>query len=200
MNLKKLICLLFALNFYVVLIVAQKGSIGVSFSAFSDNDVARFKSLEDNSSFGAGKSYSYGISYLKPLNKWLELETGMEYVYGVVNKSSDVHDIGMGVVSYTSTSNLALLNVPITVRANFLKYFFVNAGLLVDLDVSKNSIIESQTGIGTMFGLGVKYDFKSGMSVFVNPYSKIHVFPVAMNNNPAHFLETAVRIGIMYKF
>ena len=198
MNLKKLICLLFALNFYVAVIVAQKGSIGVSFSGFSDNDVARFKSLLDDSSTSAGKSFTFGITYLKPLNKWLDFETGMEYISCSVEKSSMMSDINTGLFTSTRSSTMSLISAPLTVRANFLKYFFVNAGLILDLDVSNNRIVDSQTGVGTVFGLGVKYDFKSGISIFVNPVGRIHTFPLS-DKYQEHLLESTVRFGVVYK-
>jgi len=67
------------------------------------------------------------------------------------------------------------------------------------VDVSSNSIINSQSGLGSLLGLGLKYDFKNGISVFVNQYSKIHLFPLTFERDQQHFMESAVRFGITYK-
>jgi hypothetical protein len=198
MKLRKSVCLVLVFLCLSTLMSAQKGQLGITFSALSDNGVARFRSVEDDSSTDAGKSFTYGISYLKPLNKWLELETGMEYLSCPIETKSIVGTIN-GVTTLTRSATLSMLTAPVTVRANFLKYFFVNAGVLLDIDVSSNSIINSQTGLGSLFGLGMKYDFKNGISVFVNPYAKIHSFPLSFDRDQQHFMESAVRFGIAYK-
>ena len=198
MNSKKSVCLVLVFLCLSTLMSAQKGQLGITFSALSDNGVARFRSMEDDSSTDAGKSFTYGISYLKPLNKWLDIETGLEYLSCPIETRSIVGTIN-GVTTLTRSGTLSMFSTPVTVRANFLKYFFVNAGLLLDVDVSSNSIINSQSGLGSLLGLGLKYDFKNGISVFVNPYSKIHLFPLAFERDQQHFMESAVRFGIAYK-
>ena len=198
MKLRKSVCLFFFSLCLTFFVSAQKGQLGITFSALSDNDVARFRSVIDDSSTGAGKSFTYGISYLKPLNKWLDIETGLEYLSCPIETRSIVGTIN-GVTTLTRSGTLSMFSTPVTVRANFLKYFFVNAGLLLDIDVSSNSIINSQSGLGSLLGLGLKYDFKNGISVFVNPYSKIHLFPLTFERNQQHFMESAVRFGIAYK-
>jgi len=198
MKLRKSVCLVLVFLCLSTLMSAQKGQLGITFSALSDNDVARFRSVIDDSSTDAGKSFTYGVSYLKPLNKWLELETGLEYLSCPIETKSIVGTVN-GVTTLTRSATLSMLTAPVTVRANFLKYFFVNAGVLLDIDVSSNSIINSQTGLGSLLGLGVKYDFKNGISVFVNPYAKIHSFPLSFDRDQQHFMESAVRFGIAYK-
>ena len=198
MNSKKSVCLVLVFLCLSTLMSAQKGQLGITFSALSDNGVARFRSMEDDSSTDAGKSFTYGISYLKPLNKWLDIETGLEYLSCPIETKSIVGTIN-GVTTLTRSATLSMLSAPVTVRANFLKYFFVNAGLLLDIDVSSNSIVNSQSGLGSVLGLGVKYDFKNGISVFVNPYSKIHLFPLTFERDQQHFMESAVRFGVAYK-
>lgn len=199
MNSKKTVCLVLVFLCLSTLMSAQKGQLGITFSAMSDNGVARFGSgYIDDSSTDAGKSFTYGISYLKPLNKWLDIETGLEYLSCRVEKQ--IIYIGPTTGLFTSQSaTLSMLSLPVTVRANFLKYFFVNTGLLLDIDVSSNSIINSQSGLGTLLGLGMKYDFKNGISLFVNPYTKVHLFPLTFERNQQHFMESAVRFGIAYK-
>ena len=198
MNSKKTVCLFLVFFCFTTFVSAQKGQLGITFSALSDNGVARFRSMEDDSSTDAGKSFTYGISYLKPLNKWLDIETGLEYLSCPVEKR--IIYIGPTTGLFTSQrATLSMLSIPVTVRANFLKYFFVNAGLLLDIDVSSNSIINSQTGLGSLLGFGMKYDFKNGISLFVNPYTKVHLFPLSFERNQQHFMESAVRFGIAYK-
>ena len=199
MKLRKSVCLVLVFLCLSTLMSAQKGQLGITFSAMSDNGVARFGSgYIDDSSTDAGKSFTYGISYLKPLYKWLDIETGLEYLSCPIETKSIVSTPN-GVTTLTRSATLSMLSLPVAVRANFLKYFFVNTGLLLDIDVSSNSIINSQTGLGSLLGFGMKYDFKNGISLFVNPYTKVHLFPLSFERNQQHFMESAVRFGIAYK-
>ena len=68
--------------------------------------------------------------------------------------------------------DFSLINIPITVRANFLNYFFANGGLLLDFDVDTSSPVAS--GMGAILGIGSQYEFNNGIGLFVNPYAKTH--------------------------
>ncbi|MCZ2102114.1 MAG: hypothetical protein LC107_11315 [Chitinophagales bacterium] len=185
------------------LLVAQEqapklsaGKIGISFSSFGDNDVFRYKEFEGAASYNSDYFFTIGINYLYPINRWLEAETGVEYSkHSIIIRTN----LPPGMNNASQKANLALINVPISLRANFLNYFFVNGGLMVDIDASTNSPIDTQTGIGALLGIAVKYDFKNGLSAFVNPYSKIHaLIPFSDTNYHQRIWENGIRIGITY--
>jgi hypothetical protein len=72
--------------------------------------------------------------------------------------------------------------------------------LIIDTDLSLSSPIDAQVGLGAMLGVGLEYDFKSGISLFVNPYFKVHTLvPFSFNSCSQRFLESAVRFGITYQ-
>ena len=190
-------------NFVFILLAtrinAQKAEVGITFSALSDNSIARFRNdYISDSGTDAGKSYSFGITYLKPLNKWLEVETGIEFLQSKASIHSIVSTTS-GVITVFRDGTVSLLNVPLCVRANFWKYCFVNGGVVLDIDVSSNSPVQTQTGLGSQLGFGLKYDFETGASLFVNPYMKIHSFPLSFQTNQEHLFESAVRFGVSYK-
>lgn len=178
---------------------AQKAEIGFTMSLLSDNSVARFgNTYMDDASYSAGKSFSVGFTFIKPLTNWLDLETGIEYFRGSASVSSIIPAYN-GFTTFNHSSPVSLINIPVDARINFLKYCFINGGFLFDIDVSTDSPIQSQVGIGSLLGVGLKYDFITGVSVFVNPYLKIHsLIPVSFENNNQHLLESAVRFGITY--
>ena len=196
---KKLYVLLFIFVLFASEMKAQKAEVGITFSALSDNSIARFgDNYISDSGTDAGKSYAFGITYLKPINKWLNVETGIEFL----QSKASIHSIvstPSGVTTVFRYGTLSLLNVPLGVRANFWKYCFVNGGVVLDVDVSSNSPIQTQTGLGSLLGFGLKYDFKTGISLFVNPYMKIHSFPLSFQTDQEHLLESAVRFGVSYK-
>ena len=196
---KNISCLLLIFMLSAPVLKAQKAEVGITFSALSDNSIARFgDNYISDSGTDAGKSYTFGITYLKPLNKWLNVETGIEFLQSKASIHSIVSTTS-GVTTVFRYGTLSLLNVPLGVRANFWKYCFVNGGVFLDIDVSSNSPVQTQTGLGSLLGFGLKYDFKTGISLFVNPYMKIHSFPLSFQTNQEHLLESAVRFGVSYK-
>ena len=128
----------------------------------------------------------------------METETGIEYAKHNIIIEAHPHP---GAESSSEKTSLSLLNIPLTLRANFLKYFFVNGGLIVDIDLSKNSGISDQTGIGSLLGVAAKYAFKNGVSVFVNPYTKVHaLIPFKVDHQHQRIRENGIRIGMTYNF
>jgi len=174
----------------------KNGKIGVTFSSFGENYVIRFEEPLGAASYNSDYFYTIGMTYVLPLQKWLEAETGLEYSKHSIIIQPDLPP-NMDVTS--RKEKISLVNIPITLRANFLKYFFVNGGLFIDIDSSINSPIDNQTGIGAIVGISAKYDFDFGISVFVNPYTKIHsLLPFQLERYPQRILESGVRIGLTY--
>ena len=172
------------------------GKVGITFSSFGDNDVFRSDELEGAASYDSDNFYTLGISYVYGLSKWLEIETSIEYSkHNIIINPNLTPDMD----NLPRNANFSLINVPVTLRAGFLKYFFINGGLIIDIDASKNSPIDNQTGFGTILGLAIKYDFDFGISAFVNPYTKIHsLIPFADNDYHQRIWENGFRIGITY--
>ena len=171
----------------------EKGKIGLNYSLNGGTSVIQ-PALEGAASKDITAA-GIGLIYLKPINPWLEWETGLTYtLYKVKTTSSPVPEVT------TRNSTLSLLDIPIGVRAGFWKYFFASGGLLLDLDMMSNSSISSQTGIGLMLGLGVKYDFSFGGSLFINPYGKLHaLLPFSSDKHQDRILESGLKFGITYQ-
>lgn len=170
----------------------QKGKIGLTFSSFGSNTVSSGNLISD-SGYKSDHFYTLGLSYSYPVRHWLELETGVEYSKQTIRV--DIINPHLNNPSYKS--DFSLVEVPVTMRFNFLNYFFANGGFLVDFDASKSSPIDSQTGIGEMFGIGAKYNIGRGISVFANPYMKFHSnIPFSSRENHRELTESGFRFGI----
>ena len=75
----------------------------------------------------------------------------------------------------------------------------MNGGILLDIDVSQDSPIDSQTGVGALLGIGAQYQFGNGVGIFVNPYTKIHALvPFVSESYHQRLLETGVRFGVTF--
>ncbi|MGF1585651.1 MAG: hypothetical protein ACFCUM_10040 [Bacteroidales bacterium] len=173
-----------------------KGKIGITYSSFGSNDVFRFNELDGSASYNRDFFYSLGINYVYPLSKWLETETGIEYSsHNIIINPNLPPEMD----NSSLKGNLALINIPVTLRANFLKFFFINGGLILDIDGSANSPIDNQTGIGALLGVSIKYDFNSGITTFVNPYTKVHsLIPFRDREYHQRIFENGIRVGLTY--
>jgi hypothetical protein len=176
---------------------AQKelnNKIGVTFSSLGVDDV--FKKLDAERYGYEGKNfYTLGLTYIRGMNNWLDIEIGLEYSnhnIGIIPNTI----IGSNIFMQTQETKIALLGVPATLRINFLKYFFINAGVLIDIDCSRNIYFENQTGIGGVAGFGVNYNFDFGLSVFLNPYIKAHSWVDV--GRQQKILEKGFKLGIAY--
>jgi hypothetical protein len=192
-------CFVFAISIYAQNNDGKsgKGKIGITFSSFGENDVFRHEEFEGGASYNSDKFYTLGINYMCKLNKTFDFETGFEYskhkiiIYPEFFPNNDKPPYG---------AQFSLVNIPITVRINFLKYCFVNGGLNLDFDPTVSSPIDSQDGIGALLGVGLKYDSKYGISAFVNPYIKAHsLISFSPVENRQRVMESGFRFGIMYK-
>ena len=174
----------------------HKGQIGITYSGFGSNDVFRKAELIGGPGYSGDRFYNLGISYLYPLNRTFDLEASIEYAGHKITITP-----GVSLQHYPSYgAGFSLITIPIGVRMNFFRYFFVNGGLILDADASQSMPINSQTGLGFNLGLGFKYSFKCGFTAFVNPYTKYHsLVPFSSDQYPQHLLEEGIRLGLMYR-
>lgn len=174
------------------------GKFGVSFSSFGGSDLFPFQSIDGNAGYDSKGYFAVALNYVRDINRWLDFETGIEYAkYKMATSGGSL----TGVYIPPQKFDVQVINIPLTVRANFWNYFFANGGLLVDIDVTKNRDADAQNGLGAMMGIGGNYDFPSGVSVFVNPYVKVHSLLHFGSDNIHYRLgNVGVRLGVMYNF
>lgn len=197
---KKLVCF-YLMLFAIVVADAQtefdkSSKLGLVFGT-GGMEVVNFKQLSGSGGRDGKGYFVAGISYIKPLKKWFSLETGLEYSHYKIKASS----APMPGMWYWGTE-ASLIAIPVNARFNFLKYFYGQGGLLFDIDVSKKDDIDKQTGIGINLGLGAQYNFKGGLSLFLNPYIRNHGL-IAFNPPREIFSndmiwESGVKLGILY--
>lgn len=174
----------------------RKSQIGISVSSFGSNDLIYFQQLEGAASYNGEKFFTLGLTYLYPINKKIDLETGIEYSHHEINILPNVPP---GMDDTPTSVFMTLVNIPVTVRVNFKKYFFINGGLFLDIDAGTSEQLNSQTGIGGLVGLGIKYDSDYRISVFVNPYLKVHsLIPFSTSDQHQRLMESGFRFGLIY--
>ena len=183
--------------------VAQESEakIGISYSAFGKAVVLNSQDIIGGPNLDGKRSYAFGLSYEKPIFKWLDIETGLDLSNHKIEVTSLLNPDFSSEHVITKTMTTTILSIPVSLRVNFLKHLFVNGGAMIDMDLSGNSAISGQNGLGLMAGFGAKYNFNSGLSIFVNPYAKFHALLMipAEKGYKSRINETGIRIGITYE-
>lgn len=175
----------------------SKRAIGVTYSGFGSNYAFYPEGLTGAGAYRGKGYYSLGVSYIHPISKRIDLETGVSYsnyTYQFSNASlspdtSEPYDI-----------KNAIIDIPLTLRWTFIRYFFINGGLLLGIDTRMDNSLDSQTGLGAMIGFGARYDFKNiPIGLFANSYYKRHKMgETALNKNHARTSENGFRFGVVY--
>lgn len=171
--------------------------LGIHFSSFGHNQVYQFQSLDGAPDYESDGFMVLGLNYMHYFNDGLALETGLEY--GSYRLTPD-NGLPSGMAMPGQAQDISLMALPLAVRAHFWKYFFLNAGVLFHADVSNHNDIDAQNGMGGMAGLGLYYNFNSGIFLFANPYFKtFSLLSFSGVNNPQRLLETGLRLSIGYE-
>jgi hypothetical protein len=169
----------------------ESGKIGL---AYSINAGSIFNNPLPGSSvkYSVSSASGFELIYFYPTSKSIEWETGVNYsLFNISSKQATLLD---------STYTISVVSLPIGVRASLDKIFFINGGLLFDFDMNSYAPVSHQTGIGMYAGLGGKYDFKFGGSIFVNPFVKIHsLIPYTSWKNHQRLFDGGVKIGFTYQ-
>jgi hypothetical protein len=173
------------------------GQIGVTFSTFGNCDVISFEKTVGGAGYFGNSFFSTGISWLYKLNKTFDLETGIDYTSFKIIITSNLPP-QMEALRYSE--RVTLIGIPLTMRVNFLKYCFINGGVSLDIDNSPSNSINNQTGLAASLGCGLKYDFKSGLSIFSNPYLRVHSLISFLGEQyPKRMADSGFRFGILYR-
>lgn len=181
-----------------------KGRIGISYSTLGNSDAinSAHSTMAGEASYYGNNFHSLGICYIHPLTKWFDIESGIEF--SKYNYTVDPMEIpGSGINTSSYEKDIQLINIPVTARINFFRYVFVNGGIILDIDTSTESPIDSQTGLGSLLGIGAQYQFKNRIGIFANGYQKFHALVSTESEASDHrwrVMESGVRFGVTYGF
>jgi len=211
MNLKLLTILFLVFISFSLYSQEQKqkrpGRIGISYSLIGDdqergNRMRYYDSMssDEGEYRNIERLYSIGFNYIKPLSSWLEYEIGLEYSRKASTTKIVYPDTYSDLVFSKNRTNL--LSVPLTLRGNFLKSFYINSGVFADFDLGgyNTSWHRYRPGIGLLFGAGAEVDIKHGFSFFMNPYYKSHsIIAFSSNDQGLKVDEAGIRVGLNFE-
>ena len=174
-----------------------KSQIGLTFSSLGSNDLTNHPVLIGGPGYRSDGFNAFGINYIYKLNRKFDFETGIEYTEYKIIVEPNLHLI-YGGTSYSV--KFSLIEIPATMRVNFLKYFFVNGGVFLDINAGNSGGIQSSEGLGANLGLGLRYDLNRTFSIFVNPYAKVHsIISFSSTDSQQLLFESGFRFGVMVR-
>ena len=194
-----IIILLFSLP-----INAQKNKIGF-FYGFGGNDLLRNTSLDGGASYDGKGTHLFGLAYQRVLNGHFSLETGLEYSKNSIKIKPEYipgKQLCGTSVSHERIVNIKMITIPVYARFTFFKYFYANAGTLIDFEFDRDEYqsTDEQSGIGFGAGIGGQYTFHN-FTLYINPMLRHHaVIPFHKENYQQHLTEAGIKFGLEYNF
>lgn len=175
---------LFFMSIFQLSATQPHGKLGFSFSTLKNNRIVSSTEVERN--FETIKSYRYllfGLDYWYPISKSFTAETGLHYSFQPFDKKELDNSI--------TSLDKHIVSIPMGLRFNFLKYGFLNGGILLD--------VGHFSGIGSYFGVGARVETLAGFGMYINPYVRTHaLLPFNFNINSDRLVDLGIKIGVTY--
>ncbi len=181
-------------------LMAQNANRISFFYGFATNDLIISQDLDGGPSYDGKGSDIFGFSYQRLLNKNLSLETGIEYSKSKIEITPNFYH-GIDITPHDLT--IEMFTIPIYANFTFLKYFYANAGFLIDFETNRDyPKTKDQSGIGFGAGIGAQYTFQN-FTLYLNPMIRYHAvlpLPNADEYHYQHLVETGIKFGLGYNF
>ncbi|MES2651420.1 MAG: hypothetical protein V4663_06760 [Bacteroidota bacterium] len=182
---KKLLLALFLL--FPVLAQAQRGrnSISVSYGTGRGQIKPILGTVSETTK--ASSIHALGLNYNVGINKCGIFETGAMLLRHTYQFSySNAGPLGSQITN--SKKNLTALVLPLKLRFDMLKYFFISGGPFIDVDITKG--IKPSLGVG--IGVGAQYYYKNKYGIFIYPQTNLHTLDIGLT-------EQHITYGISYR-
>ena len=164
--------------------------VGVYYG-FTDSELLRKEMLIGAAGYENQESREFGIHYVRQLNRWLGVETGVNFFLATVK----ITPAFTGIPIDPRYENLRLISIPLMARFTYGRYFSLNAGPIFDIQ-DKEGSYDRQSGVGYMISLGAQYQWKHWL-VFARPNFKRHaVITSERVSYPQKLTEFGVQFGL----
>lgn len=170
----------------------QSVSYGVSAGA-GTGTILR-KPLIGGPSYDLNTGFSLGFQHTRPFARGLSFLTGLHWYSSSVTATPNFYpDADMA----STDHKINLLYIPLLLKANFAKFFYLTGGLIGDLDVSNAKAVTNQSGVGASVGFGSGFLITDHLSIQVDPYLNVHGLLLTKKElYPERILDVGVRLGL----
>ncbi len=175
------------------------------FYGFAYNELIRSANLDGAPSYKGKGATIIGVTYQRTIYKSLSLETGLEYSENKIEITPVYYPENHMYPSKNAATqrvSVNMITIPVYANYTFLKYFYANAGVLIDFEINKDDYPKTseQSGIGFGAGIGGQYTLQN-FTLFVNPMIRFHaVIANEKEKYHQHITESGIKIGIAYNF
>ena len=165
------------------------------FAGGGNNEIFRFEELTGSGSVTGTGMWTAGADLRRLFGDHFSLGSGLSYSHQYYYTSP-----APGIPGEDNPGSFGLVAVPFTVRLDFLKWFFADAGAVLSLQTGFSEV-DNMSGLGATVGAGFQYNFVSDVFVRVRTYaaqySLLHFPP---QDNPQTLYNAGVTLGVGYRF
>jgi len=169
-------------------------------AGYLENDVARFPELDGAASVETGKGFCFGINYNRKVAKSIWINSGIIFQRTL----NDINPAPTGELLPTIENiETEMLRIPVKVRIDFLKWFYLRTGFLIDTELSNKNetLIDNQSGIGYSLSLGLNLKIADTIYINIEPeLGYLTLIPFNSEKYKQHFLLSGINLGIGYRF
>jgi len=175
------------------------------FYGFAYNELIRSANLDGAPSYKGKGATIIGVTYQRTIYKSLSLETGLEYSENKIEITPVYYPENHMYPSKNAATqkvSVNMITIPVYANYTFFKYFYANAGVLIDFEINRGDYPKTsdQSGIGFGAGIGGQYTLQN-FTLFVNPMIRFHaVIANEKEKYHQHITESGIKIGIAYNF
>jgi hypothetical protein len=162
---KKILLQIFLLAGIVSTSFAQTNSYGISVGIAGG--AIRQPQLSGGPGYDLNTGSLLGLQYTRRLNNRFHLMTGIDWYHYRLSVKPNTYP---GIDKSTSYYDFNLLSIPVYIKMDLPKHFFIDGGLIVDFDVTKDKQITNQSGIGVGLGVGYEVLLTHKVAIQLNPY------------------------------
>ncbi|HRO08192.1 MAG TPA: outer membrane beta-barrel protein [Saprospiraceae bacterium] len=177
----------------ITITIAQINSYGIS-TGIGKGTILK-QSLDGDASYDILTGYTLGVIYNRKMNDIIHLHTSINwYNNSVVITPAFYPGINLAPKSYA----LQMIYIPLYLRMNLSKYFFITGGFTGDIDVTKHNQITDQSGLGASIGAGFEMAVSNSFSIQLNPYMNFHGLILSHKDKyPERLLDTGIKLNLV---
>lgn len=182
-------------------LIAQSSLEVKGYFGISGTQLARKVDIVGGGGVEMNNLKEFGFLLSKKISEKFKVTSGVGYSFGEVRfQSAPCPNCSDG-FKVDRNADFRMLSFPIYAEYALGRYFYVAAGPIVDVELSKEETYSDQSGIGYLVGLGGRWQTeKLTFSIFPN-FKRHSVVPFDNTANFKHVLqEIGVQAGLSYSF
>ena len=171
----------------------QSSTYGISIGV--GNGLIMQQTLIGSGSVDLNTGLSFGFQYSRKLTNRLHFVTGVNWYKGSISVTPAFYP---GIDNTQRKYDIQLIYIPVLLKVDLSKHFFLNGGLIGDFDITKNKQITNQSGMGVGLGFGTEFSITPNFLVQINPYINLHgLILTNSENHPERILDAGIKLNLL---